>query len=182
MKRIRRIVAPMIGALIAISSFPLAASGTPIADRIDQSSIGTRESWTETTYSVINKTLVSSSYTDTSQRLSSCRATGGTCTATASISATRTVGLSLGVSRKKVTASLNISNATTVGYSTSCSSPTLKSGQIWTMHPVGSRYRYQVKKSKVRYQNGLITTYPSETSGWLYAFNPRANDIDCRIR
>ena len=122
-----------------------------------------------------DKRVVSSSYTNYSNELASCRALSNnvTCTAAVSRGATRTIGVDLGMSRSLVAAGLNISAGHSVSFNTSCTSPPLRAGQTFRAYPRGVRYSYKV----VRVVITQVTT-----SGTLYAFNPSANQISCGVR
>jgi hypothetical protein len=84
-----------------------------------------------TTQTVVNKTTLSTRYTDKSRQISRCTVytTGGTCSISKGKSATRTIQTSLGITRNAVASSLSISAASTVSLTASCNSPVLKSGQ-----------------------------------------------------
>jgi hypothetical protein len=128
-------------------------------------------------YHVINKVTLSTNYVNYSNQLAQCASVGGTCTISISTNATRTIGLSLGMSRDGVAAGLSISSATTVGTTVACTSPTLSSGQVFRAYPVGTRYSYKVQKNTI-----TGPTQKIEVSGTLYAFNPRANSVWCGVR
>lgn len=131
------------------------------------------------TYTVIDKSKVSTGHIDYGQTLATCSGAGSACQINSTKSATRTVSLSLGVSRSVVTSSLGISNASTQSLSISCSSPTLKSGQIYKAHPRGERHRYKVRARSRMWVSPAWIDMGTETSGWLYAFN--SNGIHCRV-
>lgn len=134
-----------------------------------------------TTRTVVNKTTLSTKYTDKSRQISRCTVytTGGTCSISKGKSATRTIQTSLGITRNAVASSLSISAASTVSLTASCNSPVLKSGQSWVAWAQGTRYKYKVQ-TKVwvggKQQPGL-----GQTSGWLYAFNPNPGYISCGL-
>ncbi|MEO8095181.1 MAG: hypothetical protein ABI632_09620 [Pseudolysinimonas sp.] len=106
--------------------------------------------------------------TNYSQRLTYCQVgtSGATCTISSSWSATRTIGLDLGVTRSVVAAGLSISSSGSKSVSVSCTSPVLNAGDRWSAYPKGSRYTYQVRKTTT------YTTPPTSTSGVLNAFDP----------
>lgn len=128
--------------------------------------------------SVIEKSTVSKRYVDRSKAISSCSVgrTGATCTISRGKAATRTVQISLGITRQMVAGSFGFSAATSVTTSVACNSPAMKAGEVWRAYAVGPRYRYKAKKvTMVGYLVGK-----TETSGWLYAFDPRSAEIHCQ--
>lgn len=132
-----------------------------------------------TIQTVIGKSKVSGSYVNRSNRLASCTvgSSGSTCTIQRSVSATRSVDVSLGITRGAVSSSLGFSAAESVSTSVSCNSPSMKAGQTWSAYPRGDRWSYKVSSvTKVG-----VRVVASKTSGTLYAFNPRANDVFCTL-
>lgn len=131
------------------------------------------------TREVINKSKVSNSYVNRSNRLGSCTvgSTGSVCTISRTESATRSIDLSLGITRGAVSASLGISAAQSVSTAVSCTSPAMNAGQTWSAYPRGDRWSYNVRKKTIL--GGSVVN--TETSGTLYAFNPRANDVYCTL-
>lgn len=126
---------------------------------------------------VVNKSRVSTSYTSPTS-FASCKigTKGGTCNISSGKSATRTVDVSLGISRSGVTSSLGISDSQSVSIGVACSSPPLAAGATWRAYAVGNRYQYKVRK---------VTTIgfaivSDVTSGWLYAFDPNPARIYCK--
>lgn len=131
----------------------------------------------QTLHVVKDKSRISTTYTRYAQVLGRCTvyAAGATCTISAGRSATRTVELSGGISRNAVTASLGISNSTTVSTAVSCTSPPLGYGLSWAASPQGHRWQYKVTTT-IYIGPGMAT---QSTSGWLYAFDPKAAQITC---
>lgn len=120
----------------------------------------------------------------TGEVFASCRitTTGGTCTIAKAESITRTVQLSLGVSREVVSASLGFSSAKSVSTTVSCSSPALKAGQVWKARALGSTYTYKVKKLQAyKPRIGPLKWRTVDTSATLKAYNPYASDISCGL-
>lgn len=122
------------------------------------------------------------SYVNKSKALASCRAQGKvpiTCTITKGKTATRSFGVALKIPIKTVAAELGISQQTSVTLTTGCSAR-IKSGQTLYAYPVGTRYKYKVKKvtkgSIMQYYNGTTI------SSWQYTFNPYKNDIACIVK
>ena len=97
---------------------------------------------------------------------------GQTCTISRTFDVTRSIGVSLGMTRAAVAASLSISSASSVSVGVSCTSPTMKVGQKYEAYPVGTRYTYKIKR--------WGTNQPATTSGTLSAFNPNRG-IACRV-
>ncbi|GAA3637511.1 hypothetical protein GCM10022200_21060 [Microbacterium awajiense] len=135
-------------------------------------------------YRVVNASK-STYYTNFGQVVGSCKAltTGTTCTISKGKTATRTIGTSLGYTRSGVAASLNMSSASSVTISVSCTSPVLKAGQTFYAYPVGDRWSYRIKKDTIySYTNtGTIYKTTTEYSNYLTAFNPYASSIACRV-
>ena len=129
-------------------------------------------------YSVINKSTLSTNYTNLSNELARCNAAsaGITCSISKTTSASRSISLSLGITRAAVASGLGISADTSQSIGVSCTSPALQAGQSLRAYPVGTRYSYQVQKRT--YIGASVTV---ENSGTLYAFNPRANSFTCKI-
>lgn len=127
---------------------------------------------------VVNQTSTSN-YVDRSREIARCSvATAGlSCSINKTSSATRTIDVALGISRGSVASSLGISDSTTVAVSVTCSSGALKKGQSLVAHSMGTRYTYKINKTVAR--SGVVLS--SETSGWLYAFNPSSSGISCRV-
>lgn len=130
-----------------------------------------------TNIQVINRALRSSDYIDRTQRLGDCSvgATGATCSVSVGTSATRTIQLSLGITRAAVASSLGISSSATESVSTTCTSPAMTAGQRWVAYPRGQYWSYQVWSQTTL--NGQLVS--SSTSGTLYAFNPTKNAVYC---
>lgn len=133
-------------------------------------------------YQVFNVTSVAS---QVGTVFADCRVTttGGVCTITKGRSASRDIQVSLGVSRSEVAANLSISSSTSVSVGVSCTSPTLKAGQVWKARSVGTRYYYNVRKQEGR-ASGKVPTYKwttVATSGRLTAHNPSPNRISCGL-
>ncbi|GAA3342790.1 hypothetical protein GCM10017714_32650 [Curtobacterium pusillum] len=140
------------------------AQAASAADIGTYSSIGTYK-----VKNVINKT--SSKGYNTGQRLAYCTVgvANTTCTISKTVSATRTIGVGLDLSRSFVAGKLNISSASTVGISVSCTSPKLAKGKSFSAYPRGTHYTYKVTSKTYRDTGKLIS---SQTSGALKAFNP----------
>ena len=130
-------------------------------------------------YTVVDKSVISTDWTDMSQIIATCKVSGsGTrCTINSGSTATITVSTSLGASVKTVSSSLGLSAGKSVTVSTSCTSPSLKSGQTYRAAAVGTRYRYKVQK--VTRMDGRVVS--KQTSGWLYAFKPNPTRIHCGV-
>lgn len=94
---------------------------------------------------------------------------GGRCTITKSLSATRTINLSLGVSRGVVAGGLGWSSASTTTVSGSCTSPPFSaSHHVYKAYVKGTQKTYTVTK-RIYLGTKLLKT---ETSGTLKGFNP----------
>lgn len=134
-----------------------------------------------TKYTMLNHTKVTD-YVDTTHRLGSCENPGHTCTITVTHSSTRTFGLSLGVSKSFVAASLDISTASTVSVSNACSAKTPK-GYYLNAYPRGSRHQYKIRRTVTAVYSPyrMSPTAGTTTSGWLHTFNPYKNAISCRL-
>lgn len=133
-----------------------------------------------TAYRMLNRTLYSNSFTNSSQTLATCQSVGGTCTISRALSATRTIGLTLGASRSWASAQLNISAASTQTVTAACTSPTLRSGQTWRAYPHGQRWSYRIQSQYYGNDGGVDFPIGSpQTSGTLYAFNPTG--VSCRV-
>lgn len=132
-----------------------------------------------TTYSVVNKSTLSTNWTNMSQIVGSCKVStsGSTCSITSGKSATVTVSTSLGATQKFVSGQLGISAGKTVTITTSCTSPKMSAGSEYRAAAVGTRYRYKVKKD-TRMDGRVVS---STTSGWLYAFSPNPTRIHCGV-
>jgi hypothetical protein len=76
-----------------------------------------------------------------------------------------------------VSSGLNISSAASVSTSVSCSAGTMKRGQVLKAYPKGTRYSYKI----FRLQGNTAGQVTYATSGLLYAFNPKANQIACSL-
>lgn len=133
---------------------------------------------------VINKTKTATHSANLSQLMASCSVgtSGSTCTISKGKQATRTISLSLGISRSAVASSLGISSASAITVSTSCTSPVLKAGQTWKAYPVGDRWSYRIHKRTTTYTNqGVVVSTKNEYSPYLAAFNPYSASIHCRL-
>jgi len=124
-------------------------------------------------YSLINISRYTSQV-NFGQRLTYCGTgtSGTTCTISATYSATRSIGLDLGVTRSVVAAGLSISSAFSSSVSIGCQSPLLQVGQKWAAYPYGTLLYYNVKKS--------ITYTQPTTSVRLTPFSPDGA-IFCRV-
>ncbi|RUQ87291.1 hypothetical protein [Labedella gwakjiensis] len=100
---------------------------------------------------------------------------GGICTISRGKSADRTISLSLGLTRSVAASSLGFSSAKSVSTTVSCQSPVMKRGSVWRAWAVGHYWKY--KAQKVTYVDGVLVN--TQTSGYLYAFNPGASRIHC---
>lgn len=127
---------------------------------------------------VVQNSRVASNYTNWGQVIASCKVVrdGTSCTITHSTSSTRTVSLDLGITRKDVSAKLGFSSSSSVGVSVSCTSGPMKKNSIFSAWPRGDRYRYKVERKTYLNRGTQVLT---NTSGWLYAFNPYANGFTC---
>ncbi|TWX38558.1 hypothetical protein ES689_07975 [Frigoribacterium sp. ACAM 257] len=104
------------------------------------------------------------------------------CTISAGVSTTATVGISLGVSAQAVvqglgptiTGGFNASSSLTVTMNVGCSAPPLRKGQAFAAFAVGTRVTYQVQKTNVFTGKKIL-------SNELSAFFPEANGIACGI-
>lgn len=101
---------------------------------------------------------------------------GGTCNIGKGKTLNRTINLSLGVTRNCAAGQLGISAAKTTTTTVVCNSPAMKKGEVWRGYSMGSRHKYRVKKLTYYKGRELVDT---QTSGWLYAFNPCRSDIAC---
>lgn len=136
-----------------------------------------RSSYPVTVREVINRTVLSTSYTSPTA-FADCAigTTGGSCTITSGRAVNRTIGVDLGMSRAGVATSLGISASASVTTTVACSSGPMVAGQVWRAYGVGTRHRYQIRQTTF---TGPITSR-STTSGLLYAFDPHPNRISCR--
>jgi hypothetical protein len=125
-------------------------------------------------YRTVVKKLSSSSTTQT-KALASCQAPkGGTCTFTQTFSVTRTIQVSLGLSRSAVSSSYSFSSAATQSLATACAVPS--TGAVAHVYARGTTYKYQAQKQRSFAPYKSWTTI--ETSGTLSAFNPTG--LSCR--
>lgn len=131
------------------------------------------------TTTVVNK-VAHKNYINKSQVLGECRTVtaGQTCSFANATSSTRTVQVALGVSKGFVTGSLNISSATTVSVTVSCTSGVMKAGQRYRAWPIGTRYDYRIKRA---WNSVLFPNKPAEYSKVLHAFNPGKNRYACGV-
>lgn len=127
---------------------------------------------------VVNKSATKN-YIDRSRRIAHCnvQSNGLGCSINRTSSATRTIQLSLGISRGAVASQLGISSANSVSVAVTCTAQTMKKGQTLVAYSVGTRHKYQVNKKTAR--SGFVLS--NSTSGWLYAFNPYSAGISCRV-
>lgn len=133
------------------------------------------------TYKMKNKKKVSSNYVNKGQVLAKCQSSGGHCAIDSTKSATRTIGLSLGASRKWAASQLSISSAKSTSLSITCTSPRLKKNQTWKAYPLGTRWSYKIQ-SQLYGSDNYGRSWPvgkPTTSGTRYAFNPTG--ISCRL-
>lgn len=94
---------------------------------------------------------------------------GGTCTLSRTVSATRTINLSLNVSRAFVAGKLGWSSASSTSVTASCTSPKFTSSrQIYRGYVQGTRKTYTITR-KIYIDGKLSST---TTSGTLIGFNP----------
>lgn len=158
-------------AIVLLVAVP--TSGHEVVDMLEKPAFGT-----VTQRKVVDQTSTSK-YVDRSREIARCSvATAGlSCSINKTSSATRTIDLALGISRASVASTLGISESNTVSVSVTCSSGALKKGQSLVANSMGTRYKYKVSKMVAR--SGVILS--SETSGWLYAFNPSSSGISCRV-
>lgn len=172
-----------IASLLAASTVPSVALAAETGRDNNDGRVDAQ--WTQSRtyhYTVVQKSLLSNDYTDTSHIIGSCRirTNGGTCTISKGTSATRTIGVSLGADIKNIAPQLNMSYSTTQAINVGCTSDKLRAGQRWVAYAVGDRYRYKINKwYTLSGPDG--GDYDLATSGWLYAFNPHANDISCGV-
>lgn len=133
---------------------------------------------TITQLKVVNKSSYGG-YVDKTRRIAHCnvQTNGLGCSINRTASATRTVQLSLGISRGAVASQLGFSSATSVSVAVTCSAASLKKGQTLVAYSVGSRHKYKVNKKVAR--SGVVLS--NQTSNWLYAFNPHPAGISCRV-
>lgn len=103
--------------------------------------------------------------------LAQCSGTPGfVCVIERSISATREISLSLGVSRGTVAGALNISSATTRTVAVSCKATITSNRPVLKAYPMGTQIFYKVTRN----QNG-----DKKTSGTLMAFVPDGASTFC---
>lgn len=163
-------VAPATGDSVVVSQSERDQPGAGSTD----GDIVTPQGLTPIYRTVVKK--LSSSFTIKSTSLATCTApAGGTCTFTQSFSVTRTVGLSLGLTRSNVSAAYNFSSATSQTLSVGCTVNTTP-GKVVRAYPNGTTYTYQAQKQRSFAPYNSWTTI--ETSGTLSAFNPTG--ITCR--
>lgn len=168
-RRIPVVAMAALGLTFAFSSPALADDSTRPAG----APVGTNALPPPDYYQLLDKRTVSTDYTNRSNEIGSCRVltSGASCTVTTSVSATVSVGLDLGASRGFVTGALNITSATSVSSSASCTSPALPAGSTFRAWPRGTQYSYKLRHFS---RSGGVST-----SGTLSAFVPRQNAITC---
>lgn len=101
---------------------------------------------------------------------------GGTCTISKGKTATRTIEIGGGVTRGMVAGSLGISTATSTTVEVGCTSPALDPGDYWTARPFGTKYVYDVRKSKYFLGVKVDSAIVEEN---LRAFSPYRSQIYC---
>lgn len=126
---------------------------------------------------MLNKRLISSNYINRGSLVGACTVTvsGGSCTIAQTTSVARSIQLDLGITRSWVAGKLGVSATSTQTTSVTCNSPVMRAGQTWKAWPRGTRYSYVLRRQTL-HSGQYIST---KTSGTLYAFNPRANDVVC---
>lgn len=132
-----------------------------------------------TTYKVVNISRKYNTYG--TQEIARCDGSNGsTCVITKTKGATRTIGLTFGLSRGFVAAGLNITTASSESVSVGCSH-TVTPQQWYIAYPVGTTYRYRIQKVVSTF-NGISTTKNTTYSGYLVAFSPGSASIHCVLK
>ncbi|MBF4603163.1 hypothetical protein [Curtobacterium sp. VKM Ac-2884] len=129
-------------------------------------------------HKVISKSSTGS-YVGT-EKLASCgsRTVAMDCSLTKGKAATRSIGLDLGATRAWAAGQLKISASATQSVSVTCRKQKVAKGKQLVAYPVGVRYKYKIEK----HITGGGKEYVTDTSGWLYAFNPGSARVSCDIR
>lgn len=130
-----------------------------------------------TSYKVVSKSVVSSSYTNTSKVIGQCKIgrANSTCTISSGLSSTGSIQTSLGASAKGLSGQLGISVSRSVTVNVSCTSPAMAANSTYKAWAVGTRYKYKVQKVRTVWGSSSVVA----TSGWLYAFKPSSSKIHC---
>lgn len=182
MRRSARILAVLVLTLFGFQSAAQAGAGgleARLANRDSTVEPAAHHPIYRPSYKVLNKKLISSTYTNKSKVIGRCtvQTNDSQCTISTGSSVSATINLALGASYKDVTGNLGFSASRTVTVNVSCTSPKLKKGQSWIAWSQGSRYSYQIRKTQPHRMGPSTVT----TSGTLYAFNPRANAVTCGV-
>jgi len=129
-------------------------------------------------YEVVSVANVSSDYIDRKQQIGYCKVVKAAlgCTITATETVQQTVGLSLGASKGFVSGQLSFSATTSRSVAVSCSTdPGTKAGTALVAYPVGKYKTYKIKKTTFTATKSAVV----QTSGKLYAFDPKPNSYAC---
>ncbi len=125
----------------------------------------------QSTYQVINRRLISSTYQSSYIGWGCSASIGSTCQVSVTGTYTRTAQGGVGATAAWASANLGISYARSVSFSTTCTSPKVTSttvGKVYRARLVGSRYSYQIQRTD--WIGGMVVG--RATSGTLYAFQP----------
>lgn len=128
------------------------------------------------TWKILNKTQTKN-WVDYSQVLASCANDSNECSITNTVSVTRKIGLSLGLTWGKASTLLDISSSGTRSVSVTCKVNKMKRGTILRVYPMGTRYKYKIQRT-TKYSSGGTAT---DLSGWQYAFEPEKSGYYCRV-
>lgn len=101
---------------------------------------------------------------------------GSTCTVTKGKDATRSIDLSLGITRGAVASGLGIGSSNSVSVSVGCTSPALPQGTQYKAYAMGTQYYYKVNRW---YVDDFGRTSNRTTSGTLLAEDPYQTQIYC---
>lgn len=123
-------------------------------------------------YSIVG--LTSSSGVTLTQlgSIASCKNTGGRCTISRGTSRTTTVGVSFGLSKGAVSSMIKVDSSKSSSTSVSCTSPTLKKGQIYRAYVRGVHKSYKIKR---------VYAGQTSTSSTKHAYEPYRTSITCRV-
>lgn len=103
-----------------------------------------------------------------------------TCSIHRTRSATRTIQTSFGLSRGTIAAGLDITSARSVQVGTTCSHR-INANQVLVGYPMGTKYRYRIKKV-VRTFSGISTHKHTSYSSYRTAFSPSSASLYCIVK
>lgn len=153
-RSMRRLLATLLSAVLLVAGSTLVAPSA--------------SAWTTYDVKVISR---ATNIVNMNDMIAQCSGTPGTvCKINRSVSATRTISLSLGASRSVVAGELNISSAESRTVGVSCSATITSNRPVLRAYPLGTQIFYKITKN----QNGKKTT-----SGTLMAFVPNSSSTFC---